>query len=61
MSSLRYNTLNRVKTLDHRRGACSLCGLQNLPAEQPAVKLDEFKVSRRDAKSAREMIPLVSV
>jgi hypothetical protein len=35
--------------------------MQNFPAEQCAVKLDAVKVARRDAKSAREVIPLAPV
>jgi hypothetical protein len=35
--------------------------MQNLPAEQCAVKLDELKVARRGAKSGDFVIPLVSV
>ncbi len=46
-----HNTLNKVKTLDCHRDACNVCGMQNLPAEQCVVKLDELKVSRRAAKS----------
>lgn len=55
------NTLNHVKTLDCHREACNVCGMQNFPAEQCVVKLDELKVARRDAKTAREVIPLVTV
>jgi radical SAM family uncharacterized protein len=55
------NTLNGVKTLDCHRDPCNVCGMQNLPAEQCAVKLDELKVARRGAKSGDFVIPLVSV
>jgi len=47
-----HNTLNKVKTLDCHRDGCNVCGMQNLPAEQCAVKLDELKESHRDAKRA---------
>jgi hypothetical protein len=56
-----HNTLNRIKTLDCHRESCNVCGMQNFPAEQCVVKLDELKVARRAAKGAREVIPLVSV
>jgi len=35
--------------------------MQNFPAEQCVVTLNARKVARRDAKSAREMIPVVPV
>jgi len=57
-----HNTLNRVKTLDCHREPCNVCGMQNFPAEQCVVKLDELKVSRRGAKAATDvLIPLVAV
>lgn len=57
-----HNTLNRVKTLDCHREACNVCGMQNFPAEQCVVKLDELKVARRDARGPRgEVIPLTPV
>jgi radical SAM family uncharacterized protein len=55
-----HNTLNDVKTLDCHREPCNVCGMQNLPAEQCAVKLDELKIARRSAKS-KDVIPLISV
>jgi len=58
-----HNTLNRVKTLDCHREPCNVCGMQNFPAEQCVVKLDELKVSRHAAKAVASdlVIPLVSV
>jgi radical SAM family uncharacterized protein len=54
------NTVNSVKTLDCHREPCNVCGMQNFPAEQCVVKLDELKVARRSAKSASDLIiPLV--
>jgi hypothetical protein len=53
-----HNTLNKVKTLDCHREACNVCGMQNLPAEQCVVKLDELKVSRRASRSAPEPTPV---
>ena len=55
-----HNTLNQVKTLDCHREACNVCGMQNFPAEQCVVKLDELKVARHAAKSG-ELIPLTAV
>jgi radical SAM family uncharacterized protein len=57
------NTLNQVKTLDCHREPCNVCGMQNFPAEQCVVKLDELKVARRSAKSGAPelVIPLMSV
>lgn len=57
------NTLNRVKTLDCHREPCNVCGMQNFPAEQCVVKLDELKVARRSAKAGASdlVIPLVPV
>ncbi len=57
------NTLNHVTTLDCHREACNVCGMQNFPAEQCVVKLDELKVARRSAKAASGdlVIPLTSV
>ncbi len=57
------NTLNNVQTLDCHREPCNVCGMQNFPAEQCVVKLDELKVARRGTKrSAGDfVIPLVSV
>ncbi|MGI8553512.1 MAG: TIGR03960 family B12-binding radical SAM protein [Dehalococcoidia bacterium] len=57
-----HNTLNRAKTLDCHRESCNVCGMQNFPAEQCVVKLDELKVARRAAKNTiGEVIPLVPV
>jgi len=58
-----HNTLNSVKTLDCHREPCNVCGMQNFPAEQCAVKLDELKVARRSSKGGASdlVIPLVSV
>ncbi len=53
-----HNTLNKVKTLDCHRDACNVCGMQNMPAEQCVVKLDELKVSRRSGKTS-EYIPVL--
>jgi radical SAM family uncharacterized protein len=56
------NTLNHVQTLDCHREPCNVCGMQNFPAEQCVVKVDELKVARRAGKSAPDLvIPLVSV
>ncbi len=52
-----HNTLNKVKTLDCHRDACNVCGMQNMPAEQCVVKLDELKVLRRAAR-AGDYIPV---
>lgn len=55
------NTLNQIKTQDCHREPCNVCGMQNFPAEQCVVKLDELKVSRRSAKASPDLvIPLVS-
>ena len=53
-----HNTLNKVKTLDCHRDACNVCGMQNLPAEQCAVKIDELTQSRRAAKASGSYIPV---
>jgi len=53
-----HNTLNKVKTLDCHRDGCNVCGMQNLPAEQCIVKIDELKQSRRAAKSGGTYIPV---
>jgi radical SAM family uncharacterized protein len=54
-----HNTLNRVKTLDCHHGGCNVCGMQNLPAEQCVVKLDELKVERRSARAERVPVNVV--
>ena len=54
------NALTLTKTLDCHREPCNVCGMQNFPAEQCVVKLDELKVTRRAAKGA-EVIPLTAV
>jgi radical SAM family uncharacterized protein len=53
-----HNTLRRARTLDCHREACNVCGMQNLPAEQCVVKLDELASAHRALKSARELIPV---
>ncbi|HEY7295779.1 MAG TPA: TIGR03960 family B12-binding radical SAM protein [Dehalococcoidia bacterium] len=53
-----HRTLNKVKTLDCHREACNVCGMQNMPAEQCVVKLDELKVQRRDAKAGPAIVPI---
>jgi radical SAM family uncharacterized protein len=56
-----HNTLNSVKTLDCHREPCNVCGMQNFPAEQCVVKLDELKVARKSAKRDDLVIPLTPV
>ena len=45
-----HNTLNKVKMLDCHHGACNVCGMQTLGAEQCLVKIDERKVASRIKK-----------
>jgi radical SAM family uncharacterized protein len=56
-----HNTLNSIKTLDCHREPCNVCGMQNVPAEQCAVKLDELKVARRSVNRDELVIPLIPV
>jgi radical SAM family uncharacterized protein len=53
-----HNTLNSIKMLDCHHGACNVCGMQNLGAEQCLVKIDERKVSSRIKKE--NVIPLLA-
>src|SRR5205823_5895880 len=52
------NTLNHVQTGDCHHGGCNVCGMQNLPAEQCIVKIDELKVERRGGRAARPGAPV---
>lgn len=55
-----HNTLNRIKMLDCHHGACNVCGMQNLGAEQCLVKIDERKVAARIKKENLIPVSVVS-